>query len=105
MKSLFKAVNAAVLGFLATLVVAAFSLLLVIFSTSESGTRSEGLFGSVYFEAEDRPDGSTWLSLGVQDWVVLGTLWLGFSALSWATIYFYGRLRAYRRRLLDGERR
>ncbi|WP_138443193.1 hypothetical protein [Sinomonas susongensis] len=104
MKRLFHAVNAVVLGFLATLVLAALALLVVIFSSRESDSRSEGLFGAVYFAAEDRPDGSTWVSIGIQNWVVLAVLWLGFSGLAWASIYFYGWLSAYRQRLADGVR-
>lgn len=105
MKRLFQALNAGVFGFLTTLVIAALSVMILMFSTRGAGVRAVGLFGSVFFEATERPDGSMWLSVGVQDWVVLALLWLAFSLLAWLAIHFYGQLKAYRQRLLDVEQR
>jgi hypothetical protein len=55
------------------------------FSHPEPG-RSVGLFGAVYFEASRRTDGSISLGLGVENWMMILTVWLGLSALALAAI-------------------
>ncbi|WP_336854522.1 hypothetical protein [Sinomonas albida] len=101
MKQLFRAINAVLAGFLGTLVISTVAIIVAMFSTRESGHRSLGLFGGVYFEAKDRTDGVTSLEVGVENWTVIVVLWLVLSALAFVSILIFGWLRRYRQTLID----
>ncbi|NUP74027.1 MAG: hypothetical protein HOQ07_05170 [Sinomonas sp.] len=101
MKRLLHVVNAVVFGLLGTLVISTTAIIVAMFSTRESGHRSLGLFGGVYFEATDRADGVTSMEVGVENWTVIAVLWLVLSALAFFTILIFGWLRRYRETLID----
>ncbi|WP_422933941.1 hypothetical protein [Sinomonas sp. P47F7] len=101
MRRLFQAVNAVVFGFLGTLVISTIAIIVAMFSTRESGHRSLGPFGGVYFEAIDRADGVTSMEVGVENWTVIVVLWLVLSALAFVSILIFGWLRLYRQALID----
>jgi hypothetical protein len=101
MKRSLHVVNAIVFGFVGTLVISTIAIIVAMFSTRESGHRSLGLFGGVYFEASDRADGVTSMGVGVENWTVIVVLWLVLSALAFVSVLIFGWLRRYRGTLAE----
>jgi hypothetical protein len=101
MKRSITLVSLAFGSLVATMSVATFAILYIMFTTPDDNIRKEGLFGGVFFETRTPdPKGATALSVGVGNPVPLIVIGLGIFVFLVLFARIYTQLRQHRQGLL-----
>ncbi len=77
------------------------TLLYLMFSSDDGDARREAFFGSLMFESREVADGSTSVTVGVENPLPLVVLFLVLAAMLTGIQLTYRALKQYRQQLLD----
>lgn len=82
-----------------TAVIAVVTILGLMFTSDKEFERREGLFGGVFFESSPTSSGTTSVSAGVDNFVVMGAFFLFFAVSLWFAQGIFSALRERQRAL------
>lgn len=103
MKKVLVLVNSTAGAALLTLVIATLTLLYLMFSSGDGDARREALFGALMFESRDAADGTTSVTVGVENPVPLIVLFIVLAVMLTVIQLTYRVLKQYRQQLLEGQ--
>lgn len=101
MKKVLVLVNSTAGAALLTLVIATVTLLYLMFSSDDGDVRREALLGALMFESRDAADGSTSVTVGVENPVPLIVLFVVLAVMLTVIQLTYRALKHYRQQLLE----
>lgn len=101
MKLFLRLLGSLTAGALGTLVIIIATLLTLLTTTPELGTRNEGFFGALFFEAAPQTHDSFMMNFGVADPLPLLISSLVIALVAFLSMHIHAHLRAYRLRLLQ----
>lgn len=101
MKKVLVVVNSTAGAALLTLVFATLTLLYLMFSSDDGDVRRETFFGALMFESRDAADGSTSVTVGVENPVPLVVLFVVLAIMLTVIQLMYRALKQYRQQLLE----
>lgn len=100
MRIMMRVLLSAMTSLVGTLALAVFSILSIMFQTTEEAYRT-ALFGSVFFRSELLDSGNIGATAGVRSFVPLGVIWVVVFVFCLLVFVIYDRLKARRRELLE----
>ena len=101
MKKVLVLVNSTAGAALLTLVIATVTLLYLMFSSDDGDVRREALLGALMFESRDAADGSTSVTVGVENPVPLIVMFFVLAVMLTVIQLTYRALKHYRQQLLE----
>lgn len=101
MKLFLRILGSVTAGVLGTLVILVATLLTLLARTPDVGTRTEGFFGAVFFEATPRDSASFMMNVGLADPLPLLISVVAIAVVAFVAMLIYARLLDYRLRLLQ----
>ncbi|RJF40676.1 hypothetical protein D4740_10930 [Actinomyces sp. 2119] len=101
MRIMMRVLLSAMTSLVGTLALAVFSILSIMFQTTEEEAYRTALFGSVFFRSELLDDGNIEASAGIQSFAPLGVIWAVIFVFCLLVFAIYDRLKARRRELLE----
>jgi hypothetical protein len=100
MKWLLRFTAGLTVSFVVTMIVVVASLIMTMFSASETGVRKFGLFGALFFEPHEQANGGTGLEIGVSNGTPIAVIFLALLLFYVAVASVLERLKLHKKRLL-----
>lgn len=103
MKWLLRFTVGLTVSFIVTMIVVVASFISTMFSASEIGVRKFGLFGALFFEPHEQPNGATALEIGVSNGTPIAVVFAVCLVFYVAVSSVLERLKLHKKRLLGAD--